>query len=62
MYCEMPIVQEWFSITEVNSIMQLFINYLNLIFKTLEEYFILAQMALLLGSKETTKNFPYLFM
>lgn len=62
MYCEMPIVQEWFYITEVNSIMKLFINYLNLIFKTLEEYFILAQMALLLGSKETTKNFPYLFM
>lgn len=62
MYCEMPIVQEWFYITGVNSIMKLFINYLNLIFKTLEEYFILAQMALLLGSKETTKNFPYLFM
>ena len=58
----MPIVQEWFYITEVNSIMQLFINYLNLIFKTLEEYIILAQMALLWGSKETTKNFPYLFM
>lgn len=58
----MPIVQEWFYVTEVNSIMQLFINYLNLIFKTLEEYFILAQMALLWGSKETTKNFPYLFM